>query len=80
VKLSKDVQALVNASGNNFHWFTLTGNNITLSGNQDPGWGFVDTFGYQWWKAAKDTLPLGGLVSDTHCPLYLLKDGTLPFD
>jgi hypothetical protein len=63
-ELSKDVQASVNASVGNLYWFKITGNNITLSGNQDPEWGFVDSFGYQWWEAAKSTLPLGGLVRD----------------
>ena len=61
-ELPKDVQASVNASGGNLYWFTVAGNNITLSGNQDPKWGFADSFGYQWWEAAKSTLPLGGLV------------------
>jgi hypothetical protein len=71
-ELAKDVQALVNASGGSLPWFTIAGNNVTLSGNQDPSWGFIDSFGYQWWEAAAHTSPLGGLVSDFHA-LYICK-------
>jgi hypothetical protein len=58
------VQSLVNASvGQRLYWFTVAGNNITVSGNQNPDWGFIDAYGEQWWTAAKYTYPLGGLVS-----------------
>ena len=60
----QDIQSLVNPSEGNLYWFVIAGNNITLSGNQDSAWGFVDSFGHQWWEAARSTLPLGGLVRD----------------
>jgi hypothetical protein len=55
LELPKNVQSLINANGSSVYWFTVAGNNITLNGNQDPEWGFVNSFGYQWWVAAKST-------------------------
>lgn len=63
------VQAAVNASGGRLYWFTVSGNNVTLSGNQDEDWGWVDSYGVPWWQAAAYTQPLGGLVRTYHRPL-----------
>lgn len=60
------VQAAVNASGGRLYWFTVSGNNVTLSGNQDEDWGWVDSYGVPWWQAAAYTQPLGGLVRAYH--------------
>ncbi|KAK8865572.1 hypothetical protein IAR55_000716 [Kwoniella newhampshirensis] len=60
------VQAAVNASGGRLYWFSISGDNVTLSGNQDPEWGFIDPYGVPWWQAAPDTQPLGGLANRPH--------------
>ncbi|RSH89652.1 hypothetical protein EHS25_002203 [Saitozyma podzolica] len=60
------VQAAVNASGGRLYWFTVSGNNVTLSGNQDEDWGWVDSYGVPWWQAAAYTQPLGGLANRPH--------------
>ncbi|KAF8589113.1 glycoside hydrolase family 28 protein [Ramaria rubella] len=54
------VQSIVNASGGSVHWFTISGTNVTISGSQDPDWGWIDTYGEPWWVAAQLTDP-GGL-------------------
>lgn len=36
------VQSVVNASGGSVRWFTASGKNVTVSGNQDPDWGWID--------------------------------------
>jgi hypothetical protein len=67
------IQNLVNASAGRLYWFTVAGDNVTLSGNQDPDWGYIDAYGQQWWTAAKYTYPLGGLVSMSYRRLGRLK-------
>ena len=61
--LGVDVQNLVNQSDGRLYWFTLEGNNVTLSGNQmDPNGGIINAYGQPWWDAAPNTQPLGGIV------------------
>jgi hypothetical protein len=36
------VQGIVNASGGSVRWFTASGKNVTVSGNEDPDWGWID--------------------------------------
>jgi len=59
------VQSVVNASGGSVRWFTASGKNVTVSGNQDPDWGWIDAFGDPWWLAAQLTDP-GGLPLRPH--------------
>lgn len=60
------IQNIVNSSGV-FHlaWFTIGGTNVTLNGNTDPNWGWVEWHGDRWWLASGLTHP-GGLVSPCH--------------
>ena len=39
------VQSVVNASGGSVRWFTASGTNVTVSGSQDPDWGWIDGAG-----------------------------------
>lgn len=62
--LCSDVQQIVNASGGRLYWFSVTGTNITLTGNQhNPDKGWINWHGWNWWKLAPVTKPLGGIVS-----------------
>ncbi|KAI0640152.1 pectin lyase fold/virulence factor [Trametes polyzona] len=50
------IQAIVGKSGFPGSWFTFSGgNNVTLRGSQDPGWGWVDGHGQAWWDAQQQT-------------------------
>lgn len=69
----QDIQGLVNPSEGNLYWFVIAGNNITLSGNQDLAWGFVDSFGHQWWEAARPT-PLEDWCMMDLTTIFLLRD------
>ncbi|KZT58179.1 glycoside hydrolase family 28 protein [Calocera cornea HHB12733] len=61
------VQAFVNASaGQRLDWFTISGHNVTLTGNQNnPDGGYIDPFGEPWWIASQLTEP-GGLALRPH--------------
>lgn len=60
-----DVQSIVNASGGNLHWFSVAGDNVTIEGSTDPDQGWINWHGWNWWKEAATTQPLGGLVRRT---------------
>ncbi|OJA14438.1 hypothetical protein AZE42_08178 [Rhizopogon vesiculosus] len=52
----KTVQGYVAASDYPGAWFAFTGGqNVTLRGNTDPNWGWVDGHGQQWWDAKQQT-------------------------
>ncbi|KAG8981462.1 hypothetical protein FRB90_007243, partial [Tulasnella sp. 427] len=36
-------------------WFDIAGTNVTLKGNTEPQWGWVDGHGQQWWDAMNQT-------------------------
>lgn len=36
-------------------WFDIQGTNVTLKGNTEPNWGWVDGHGQQWWDAMNQT-------------------------
>ncbi|KAG8971902.1 hypothetical protein FRC05_010571 [Tulasnella sp. 425] len=36
-------------------WFDIQGTNVTLKGNTEPQWGWVDGHGQQWWDAMNQT-------------------------
>ncbi|KAF9783458.1 pectin lyase fold/virulence factor [Thelephora terrestris] len=47
----KKTQAIVASSSFPGHWFTFSGTNVTLTGSQDPNWGWVNANGQKWWDA-----------------------------
>lgn len=72
----EDVQPAVNAIGGRLYWFSLTGTNVTLSGNQDEhDWGWIDPYDVPWWEAAPVTQPPGGLVRETASHLIIAQAG-----
>ncbi|KAG2032978.1 pectin lyase-like protein [Suillus americanus] len=60
------VQGYVAAANYSGAWFSFTkGNNVTLRGNTDPDWGWVDGHGQQWWDITQQTnRPQGWLFKD----------------
>jgi hypothetical protein len=60
------VQGHVAAANYSGAWFSFTGgNNVTLRGNTDPDWGWVDGHGQQWWDIMQQTnRPQGWLFKD----------------
>ncbi|KAG2116331.1 glycoside hydrolase family 28 protein [Suillus cothurnatus] len=60
------VQGYVAAANYSGAWFSFTGgNNVTLRGNTDPDWGWVDGHGQQWWDIMQQTnRPQGWLFKD----------------
>ncbi|KAG2140164.1 pectin lyase-like protein [Suillus clintonianus] len=59
------VQGYVAAANYPGAWISFTGNNVTLRGNTDPDWGWVDGHGQQWWDIGQQTnRPHGWLFKD----------------
>jgi polygalacturonase len=60
------VQEYVAAANYSGAWFSfIGGNNVTLRGNTDPDWGWVDGHGQQWWDIMQQTnRPQGWLFKD----------------
>ncbi|KAG1742701.1 glycoside hydrolase family 28 protein [Suillus paluster] len=60
------VQGHVAAANYPGAWISFTGgNNVTLRGNTDPDWGWVDGHGQQWWDIMQQTnRPHGWLFGD----------------
>ncbi|KZO91806.1 glycoside hydrolase family 28 protein [Calocera viscosa TUFC12733] len=44
------IQAAVNASASGF-WFYFSGTNVTLLGSEAEEWGWINSWGQQWWDA-----------------------------
>lgn len=53
-----DTQNLVNASGGRLYWFTVGGNNVTITGSEDAKTGWINGYGEAWWKAGPYSYPL----------------------
>lgn len=52
----KTVQGHVATASYSGAWFSFTGgNNVTLRGNTDPDWGWVNGHGQQWWDIMQQT-------------------------
>ncbi|CCL98533.1 uncharacterized protein FIBRA_00532 [Fibroporia radiculosa] len=60
------VQNYVAAANFSGAWISFTGgNNVTLRGNTDPDWGWVDGHGQQWWNIMQQTnRPYGWLFGN----------------
>lgn len=55
-KSIETVQGYVAAANYSGAWFSfIGGNNVTLRGNADPDWGWVDGHGQQWWDIMQQT-------------------------
>ncbi|KAH7926860.1 glycoside hydrolase family 28 protein [Leucogyrophana mollusca] len=60
------VQGYVGAANYSGAWIAFTGgNNVTLRGNTDPDWGWVDGHGQQWWDLVQQVnRPYGWLFGN----------------
>ncbi|KAF8312090.1 pectin lyase-like protein [Clavulina sp. PMI_390] len=49
------IQAIVGASGFSGYWFKVTGSSVTVRGNLNPSWGWINCYGSPWWDANQQT-------------------------